>query len=628
MCRTVGCRSDSECDSGRACINGNCINPCVIDNPCGLNAECFVSGNRAECRCLSGYRGNPFESCRVIGCRSNSDCPSDKACENAVCVNPCVYDNVCSPRAECIPQNHMPICKCSEGFFGNPYVDCKREPQVECTVDGDCSSRLACINHECVNPCTTLEPCLQPSKCEVVPSLPVRTMICVCPEGYVSSGNGTCKVLEPVTRVGGCVADSDCPSDKACVNDICRNPCACAPNAICRVRDHKPICSCEQGYDGQPEIQCTHIGCRSDDECSTTHACINRQCVPACAADGSSCGERAECYGINHNAVCECRPGFTGNPKVGCNVIGCRADTECPTDKACINNKCESPCEQVSICERNEICRVYNHKPECSCPPGTISESDGTCRTYDVLCRDDSECPSQTACINSECINPCNATQPCGGKNFDKKKTISEKSHKICILILIFSIFLVNAECKVLDTVPVRTMVCVCIEGYQGNAAVQCDLSKFFRYLVFFFSKRFFFALNDAYLQFSLNFSSQLHSAELIKDMFAISTEIVYAHLVLEWISMAIVFHVVWKKASKLTKPDAVYVLLSVDSLSMSAEDVFVQQNTVISKHRLENVSYSQNHQAVSVTMNALIINSATLKQRHVKMFACTKCAA
>lgn len=235
MCRAVGCRSDSECDSGRACINGNCINPCVVDNPCGLNAECYVAGNRAECRCLSGYRGNPFEICRVIGCQSNSDCPGDKACENAVCVNPCVYDNVCSPRAECTPQNHMPICKCHEGFYGNPYVDCKREPQVECTVDSECPSRLACINNECVNPCTTLEPCLQPSKCEVVPSLPVRTMICICPEGYVSSGNGTCKPLEAITRVGGCISDSDCPSDKACVNDICRNPCACAPNAICRV---------------------------------------------------------------------------------------------------------------------------------------------------------------------------------------------------------------------------------------------------------------------------------------------------------------------------------------------------------------------------------------------------------
>lgn len=415
MCRSVGCRSDSECDSGHACINGNCVNPCVVESPCGLNAECYVAGSRPECRCLSGYRGNPFEICRAIECRSNSDCPGDKACENAVCVNPCVYDNVCSPRAECSPQNHMPVCKCPEGYIGNPYVDCKPEPQVECTVDADCPARLACINNECINPCTALEPCIQPSKCEVVPSLPVRTMICICPDGYVSSGNGTCKPMDAVIPVG-CVSDSDCPSEKACVNDICRDPCACAPNAVCRVKDHKPICSCEQGYYGQPEIQCIHIGCRSDDECSTTHACINRQCVPVCAGDGSSCGERSECYGINHNAVCECKPGYVGNPKVGCEVIGCRSDSECPTDKACINQKCESPCDQVTICERDEVCRVYSHKPQCSCPPGTVSQADGSCRAFDELCKSDNDCPSQLACINSQCINPCTATEPCGGK--------------------------------------------------------------------------------------------------------------------------------------------------------------------------------------------------------------------
>lgn len=449
QCRAVGCRIDSECDSGKACINGNCVNPCLIENPCGSNSECYVENNRAECRCLSGYRGSPYEVCRVIGCRSNSDCPSDKSCENAVCINPCVYDNVCSPRAECVSQNHMAVCKCPDGFYGNPYVDCKREPQVECTIDADCSSRLACLNHKCVDPCPALEPCVRPAKCEVVPSLPVRTMICICPEGYISSGNGTCKPIQAVIRVGGCISDSDCPSDRSCVNDICRTPCdGCAPNAVCRVKDHKPVCSCEQGYDGKPEIQCIRIGCRADDDCATTHSCINKQCVPACAAD--TCGIKAECFGINHVAVCECPQGFNGNPKIGCNVIGCRKDDECPINAACINSKCISPCEQTTVCQRDEICRVYNHKPECSCPPGTILERDGTCIQYEAICHSDGDCPSQTACINSQCINPCNATQPCG----------------------------VNAECKVLDTVPVRTMICVCIEGYQGNAAIQCD-SKF-----------------------------------------------------------------------------------------------------------------------------------------------------
>lgn len=62
-------------------------------------------------------------------------------------------------------------------------------------------------------------------------------------------------------------------------------------------------------------------------------------------------------------------------------------------------------------------------------------------------CRGDWECPSRTACIDGACVDPCNTTLPCG----------------------------INAKCKVLDTEPVRTMICECLPGYQGNAAVQCD---------------------------------------------------------------------------------------------------------------------------------------------------------
>lgn len=70
-------------------------------------------------------------------------------------------------------------------------------------------------------------------------------------------------------------------------------------------------------------------------------------------------------------------------------------------------------------------------------------------------CKADNECPSQTACFNGECINPCVKIEPCG----------------------------INADCKVLDTSPVRTMICECIPGYRGNAVVRCDKSNFLLYI-------------------------------------------------------------------------------------------------------------------------------------------------
>lgn len=69
----------------------------------------------------------------------------------------------------------------------------------------------------------------------------------------------------------------------------------------------------------------------------------------------------------------------------------------------------------------------------------------------DIGCKSDEECPSQTACINGECVNPCDETNPCG----------------------------VNSECAVLDTVPVKTVICECLPGYEGNAAEQCDKSEY-----------------------------------------------------------------------------------------------------------------------------------------------------
>lgn len=65
-------------------------------------------------------------------------------------------------------------------------------------------------------------------------------------------------------------------------------------------------------------------------------------------------------------------------------------------------------------------------------------------------CSMDADCPSKLACFSGECKNPCYETKPCGS----------------------------HATCSVVDSLPLRTMVCQCEPGYIGDADVACRLGK------------------------------------------------------------------------------------------------------------------------------------------------------
>lgn len=58
-----------------------------------------------------------------------------------------------------------------------------------------------------------------------------------------------------------CVINSDCSQDKACIQQKCKDPCpgSCGANAICRVSSHNPICSCPNGYTGDPLSSCRPV---------------------------------------------------------------------------------------------------------------------------------------------------------------------------------------------------------------------------------------------------------------------------------------------------------------------------------------------------------------------------------
>ena len=190
------CVVDPDCRTDQICHENRCIDPCLVNNPCAVNAICEPKNHRSTCRCPDGMLGDPFQHCERVECHINQDCSTDMACRSNRCINPCLTDNPCAPTATCRTTQHNAACICPPGTLGDPLVACspKGDPigniVPECTFDSECPSGLACLDEKCKNPCYELDPCDRSAICEVVDTVPFRTMICSCKLIITLNGHG------------------------------------------------------------------------------------------------------------------------------------------------------------------------------------------------------------------------------------------------------------------------------------------------------------------------------------------------------------------------------------------------------------------------------------------------------
>lgn len=262
-------------------------------------------------------------------CNLNTDCPSEKACIQGHCSDPCAMRGACGINALCKTVLHRPRCSCPNCYIGRPNIECTPDPkcdiittprppdptlQVPCQIDNDCPDSLKCDKYgQCVDPCQNpTYACEGNKKCETRKHRPV----CVCKSGFVVNEYGelTCA---PEKRE--CFRDDDCTSNMACVEGKCRNPCmvqmsrgaVCPGNKSCQVQDHKPICICLK--DCQPALSI----CLRDNGCPAGMACRNYQCVNPC--DYATCGPNSPCIVEDHKPVCKfCPQGFVADSRNGC----------------------------------------------------------------------------------------------------------------------------------------------------------------------------------------------------------------------------------------------------------------------------------------------------------------------
>lgn len=488
-CHGYQCHSDDDCSSNEACLGFRCRDPCpgscgigasckieqhhpvcycdaglvgdplarcFIDDPqhtspcfpspCGEGTECIVLNDRAVCSCLPDYVGDPQSGCHPE-CLINSDCSADKACINKHCDSPCEA-STCGINAECRVYDHTANCYCKNGFMGDAFIHCIAIPP---------------IRNITIQPCDP-NPCRPNEVCNVYGNGVAVCDPCSNENGYNNPG---CRPE--------CLSNVDCEFSRACLNQRCLDPClgVCGQNAICTVINHSPMCSCPYGLQGNPFEHCSTP--------LTPIAPVPETC------DSVHCGPNTECRQQNGVFACVCKRDYYGNPLIGCRP-DCVINPDCPLDKTCWNQKCVNPC--VGACGKGALCQVVNHFPVCFCPADHTGDALVSCTLsqqpqppiynpmnpcenspcgansrclvsqtgYPICsclpgyrgnppacqpqCVAHSECPSNKACVNLQCIDPCPGV--CG----------------------------VGARCEVFQ----HSAVCSCAPGETGNPFESCHL--------------------------------------------------------------------------------------------------------------------------------------------------------
>lgn len=94
--------------------------------------------------------------------------------------------------------------------------------------------------------------------------------------------------------------------------------------------------------------------------------------------DPSPCGPNSRCIVTPQGyASCSCLPGFKGSPPA-CNPE-CVVSSDCLLVQTCVNMKCVNPCN--GVCGHGAVCSTINHNPICSCPNGQTGDPFYKCYT-------------------------------------------------------------------------------------------------------------------------------------------------------------------------------------------------------------------------------------------------------
>ncbi|KAK3931322.1 Fibrillin-1, partial [Frankliniella fusca] len=374
MC-VAGCRSDSGCPGDRACVGSKCIDLCASPTACGTNAVCAMRAHQKVCQCPAPLIGDAHVGCRhaVTGCERTPDCADGQSCYAGLCLSVCRTDIDCLSDERCVGGVCKAVCN-SDSKCGPGQICENRLCDVGCRSDVVCPDNQACIDKQCRDPCEGTTTCGTCAVCRVSN----HNVQCSCPAALLGDPLVAC--VKPARRCGADAGPCDCDEAGYCANRCgAHADCDCGESCEqgrCRVR-------CSPGAGCPPGLICVGgsclPGCRSHADCPNDRACLSGQCGDPCTR--SPCGLNALCRVSDHRALCLCPDGFQGEPTKACTQYECLEDSDCEPNKRCGPDKaCRNPCLEPGTCGANAQCRVVGRRAQCSCPPGRIGNPQVECR--------------------------------------------------------------------------------------------------------------------------------------------------------------------------------------------------------------------------------------------------------
>lgn len=196
------CANDNECAFNEKCLKGNCILTCRVDNDCFLGHICLHN------MCL-------------FGCHGDEDCSASESCRDNRCINPC-SESPCGPNAICQVSNQRASCSCGAGFVPNPTakIACVRAPAQPCIQNRECPAGTTCIENACSAVCSTDNGCLSNERCDVTTGVcrPLCRRDDDCRNGEICD-NLMCAV--GCRSETGCPADKGCINNKCIGKFLC-----------------------------------------------------------------------------------------------------------------------------------------------------------------------------------------------------------------------------------------------------------------------------------------------------------------------------------------------------------------------------------------------------------------------